>query len=835
MKWILSPAIFLMDRLGLKHKFYLVVGLCLVPIVVLSYFTLVNVEQHITVHQTERKALAFVVVLRDLSVGVAELRGVTNAYLHGDSSISPAQIFQRQQRIESMLLDLEALERNSDPLIPDSEHSAAIRTAWNEALSTFDVGQSELVYQAYSEVNARLIDYFSHIGHVGRLLQDADLHNAYLADIIVLRLPRLIESIAQIRSYGTGVLLEPRLRQVNHDKLVILIDRLRVQYRHIASELDRVMVNQPSARETLENYRAAINGFLQLAGDQLVSGTGKDGVVQAQTFFAKGTATIDLTAHLFDEMLPVLQTSLANNIAHGSRVKYGSLLVILVTIGLMIYLLVGFYASFSSRLRQLLKGAEYMAAGDLTHRLDVHANDELGQISKAMCAASLGVSQAVLAVIRTSNLFTDVAQRMSESSKMTENSVVSQMEDSHTTDQSISELSEIVQDVASNIAHAADSAQQAETSTNEGRQAVAGVVESIHLLATDMERVGTVISELNAGNQKISAILDLIRGISEQTNLLALNAAIEAARAGEQGRGFAVVADEVRQLASRTHEATQDIQTTLDELQTGSQQAVAVMQASEQQLAHSVELASNAGRLLEEITEEVSSISNMNSRIAVSAEQQSNMARVLANNVANMTSAARQASAMAKSTTDDASIVKALASEAHSLINHFVVNQEWLEEIESRQEYVLFQWDDSFSVGLPEIDRQHKILVGMINELNQHICLKRNMLFLRRILQGVIDYTESHFAYEEDLLERNAYEDLAVHKQKHVKLIAEVKALQTRLDEQGESVMPELLTFLKDWLSKHILGADKDYGRVLTKDTNTHEVEFVEDDGLELF
>lgn len=197
----------------------------------------------------------------------------------------------------------------------------------------------------------------------------------------------------------------------------------------------------------------------------------------------------------------------------------------------------------------------------------------------------------------------------------------------------MNEMSATVHEVARNATEAAEAAQQADAETRTGKSVVSQAIEAIDLLASEVESAAQVIHKLEQDSDEIGAVLDVIRGIAEQTNLLALNAAIEAARAGEQGRGFAVVADEVRTLAQRTQQSTQEIQNMIERLQSGSQDAVKAMEQGKNRAQAGVTQAAEAGTSLETIAAAVSTISDMNTQIATAAEEQSVVAEEINLNI----------------------------------------------------------------------------------------------------------------------------------------------------------------------------------------------------------
>lgn len=205
--------------------------------------------------------------------------------------------------------------------------------------------------------------------------------------------------------------------------------------------------------------------------------------------------------------------------------------------------------------------------------------------------------------------------------------------------ESVSHLTAAVHEASQNASTAAQAARDASSEADSGQSVVNNVTSSIHSLADEVERAATAIQKLEADSESIGAILEVIRGIADQTNLLALNAAIEAARAGEQGRGFAVVADEVRTLAQRTQEATEEINDMIARLQEGSSNAVKVMAEGRKQAELSVDQASKAGESLSAITGAISSISTMNEQIAAAVEQQTTAADSINRSLSNMSEA----------------------------------------------------------------------------------------------------------------------------------------------------------------------------------------------------
>jgi len=237
----------------------------------------------------------------------------------------------------------------------------------------------------------------------------------------------------------------------------------------------------------------------------------------------------------------------------------------------------------------------------------------------------------------------------------------------------INEMSATVQEVATNASDAETAAQNAKTESLNGTKVVMDTIDSINTLANEVEHSAEVIHKLEEDAGQISDIVNVIRGIAEQTNLLALNAAIEAARAGEQGRGFAVVADEVRTLASRTQESTTQIQEMIEKLQAGTRKAVTAMNANREKAQETVEHASKTSDSLLAISSAVQIINDMNTQIATAAEEQTAVAEEINKSIINISQVAEESTAGSELTLASSNDLTNLAGELVELVLKFRV------------------------------------------------------------------------------------------------------------------------------------------------------------------
>lgn len=328
------------------------------------------------------------------------------------------------------------------------------------------------------------------------------------------------------------------------------------------------------------------------------------------------------------------QTVDASNEAAVNALTLG-VMVTGVTVFILILLGWTTASSIGIALASLLKSLKDIASGDgdLTKRIQKKSNDELGDVvdSFNLFVEKLhhSIGDVVNSIQPLTSLSADLGALTSETLMITGN----QNRATEAVSLVVEEMVSSVQAVSNHASSASEAANEADKAAKDGREIVNKTVASINSLAAEVEHAGEVIRKLEADTENVGTILDVIKGVADQTNLLALNAAIEAARAGEQGRGFAVVADEVRTLASRTQDSTQEIQKVIEELQAAALSAVDVMGQSKQRAKTSVEQAAQTGESLTAITERVEAINQMNMQIANAAEEQERAAYSIKENV----------------------------------------------------------------------------------------------------------------------------------------------------------------------------------------------------------
>ena len=347
------------------------------------------------------------------------------------------------------------------------------------------------------------------------------------------------------------------------------------------------------------------------------------------------TSDLDKAEKNFNHEIEQAKQSAANAIRVGVGVGIALVIILaIVSVGVAV-LLTGQVNNVSKSLKDIAEGD-----GDLTKRLPKESNDEIGQLVGYFNQFVDKLHSAVKEIVAVEEPLSMAAEKLGMVADQSKNNSHEQKDASTTLLTAMDELILSVANIAESAATAAASTSETDEDARNGAQKVSATVGSINSLASEITEAASVIGQLQKDAENVGVILDVIRGIAEQTNLLALNAAIEAARAGEQGRGFAVVADEVRTLASRTQESTQEIQQVIEQLQTASQSAVSVMTQSQDRAKSSVEQVEDTGETLGAISNRVASIADMNNQIAAATEEQDATTKLIQSSVSSLSEAA---------------------------------------------------------------------------------------------------------------------------------------------------------------------------------------------------
>ncbi len=407
----------------------------------------------------------------------------------------------------------------------------------------------------------------------------------------------------------------------------------------------------------------------------------KDGTypVDSQTWLKESTAAIDT---LFALGKPIGEDAIARieerdfaakrTLIFAVLMSFASIILVAIVLACVLYIVKRF-----SKMRKLMK--EVQEQNDLSLRVDADGSNELAELAQGLNAMLERFAQTIHQVVTASTRVTAEVSRVAMAVSSTESGVHRQHADIDQVATAMTQMSATVKEVAQNTVEAANGADAAEQEAVAGQQVVEKSISAIHTMAEKVNSATEVINKVEADSVEISQVMDVIQGIAEQTNLLALNAAIEAARAGEQGRGFAVVADEVRALAGRTAQSTEEIRNTVERLQRQTKEAVSVMSEGAEQNQITVELAGQAQQALGKIVATVQEISAMNSQIATAAEEQSQVAQELDRSFISISNVADETTQATHETVHASESIGEAIEKLRSMVANFNTGQDSLD------------------------------------------------------------------------------------------------------------------------------------------------------------
>jgi len=356
----------------------------------------------------------------------------------------------------------------------------------------------------------------------------------------------------------------------------------------------------------------------------------------------------------------------------GQQLKIAIVFTIVGSVSL--YLIASYIGEFGGkRASTLVSGIQNIKKGDLTQKVVIAGKSDFSWMAFELDSARKNIANLVHTLVGGVSQLEIATNDMATISKQTVDGVLTQQTEISQVATAMNEMATSVQEVARTAANTADAARDADSEAQAGKQVVTEAMGAIDSLASEVEKAAETLSDLETDIGNIGAIVDVIRGITEQTNLLALNAAIEAARAGEHGRGFAVVADEVRTLAARTQSSTHEIEEMVGRLQSGANAAVSVMEEGRGRAKTSVEKAASAGVALDSITAMITKMDEMSAAISSAANEQSTVAEDINRGIVNISQVAEHTAEGARETSAAVDTMSALSAQLQEAASKFKV------------------------------------------------------------------------------------------------------------------------------------------------------------------
>ena len=490
----------------------------------------------------------------------------------------------------------------------------------------------------------------------------------------VTHLSVVTENVLRLRILSFRVLVnrEPTGLQEAQTRINVLVDKVRNAQASYAA-----LPAGPEERALYQTFVTTLDNYLQ-AQSQMLELSRQDKLDEMRTLI--NTRIKDGTDQMGEQLNKLIAMNAAD--AKAASIQAGKyydsaitgIIIVAVVAALATVLLAWLLTrSIVTPLNRAVEAARTIAGGNLSKRIEVDGKDEPARLLEALAAMQTNLRKTIEQIAGSATQLGAAAEELSAVTEEASRGLQQQNNEIEQAATAVNEMTAAVEEVARNAVSTSEASNQSTHAAREGRDQVVKTVDAIQTMTHDVQNTSHMIEGLAAQGRDIGKVLDVIRAIAEQTNLLALNAAIEAARAGEAGRGFAVVADEVRALAHRTAQSTQEIEKMVAGIQNGTGEAVSSMQQSNQRTQSTLEMARAAGVALEQITQSIHQINERNLVIASASEEQAQVSREVDRNLVNIRDLATQSAAGANQTSAATHELSRLAVDLNAMVARFVI------------------------------------------------------------------------------------------------------------------------------------------------------------------
>ncbi|WP_322847068.1 methyl-accepting chemotaxis protein [Pseudomonas sp. B33.4] len=490
----------------------------------------------------------------------------------------------------------------------------------------------------------------------------------------VTQLSVVTENVLRLRILSFRVLVnrEAAGLQEAQTRIGVLVDKVRAAQASYAA-----LPAGPEERALYQSFATTLDNYLQ-AQNQMMELSRQDKLDEMRTLI--NTRIKDGTDQMGEQLnkLIAMNASDAKTASIQAGEYYDSAITGIIIVAVFAAVATVLLAWLLTRsivtpLNRAVQAAQTIASGNLTKTIEVDGKDEPARLLEALAAMQSNLRKTIEQIAGSATQLGAAAEELSAVTEEASRGLQQQHNEIEQAATAVNEMTAAVEEVARNAVSTSEASNQSTHAAREGRDQVVKTVDAIQTMTHDVQNTAQMIEGLAAQGRDIGKVLDVIRAIAEQTNLLALNAAIEAARAGEAGRGFAVVADEVRALAHRTAQSTQEIEKMVAGIQNGTGEAVSSMQQSNQRTQSTLEMARAAGVALEQITQSIHQINERNLVIASASEEQAQVSREVDRNLVNIRDLATQSAAGANQTSAATHELSRLAVDLNAMVARFVI------------------------------------------------------------------------------------------------------------------------------------------------------------------
>ena len=668
MKWIFNPAIRLGNQLSFKYKFLLWSCLMLLPLAYSMTNLLGRLQDD---NEQARKELAGVINLAPVPAIEQALlthRNLVTQHAYEQNPVGEDKVKAAAQAVEDSLRAF-ADTRQENPAFDALKQGWAVLQSEGSKL---EVDQSNL---RHDKLLTEVRHLYKNITAASSLIQDPALGTYYMVILTSERLPQLRDLLAQVRDRAATIADFGLFQAEGYSGLRFRLDLINATLQELEADLTLLYQIEPAYRAELGQQTDALLQQVRQGVDTMENKMMKDQLVQLSTkeVLALGDGLDNTITTLAGQVRQRLEADLHQRMAANQRHFWWVTAPLTAILLLYIYLMIGAYLSLRDTVGRVREIAARVNAQDLSQHIEIVGQDELAAISRDY-NVTLETLRTLMRRVRENGVtVVESATEIEDRTCRSQEVIAAQQGETHQVATAIKELAATSQDMAGNALQAARMTQEAQQVVGQGEAVVDRTIKAIDHINREVLRTAESIGQLEQQCSQIGGVISVIRGIAEQTNLLALNAAIEAARAGEQGRGFAVVADEVRSLASRTQGATVEIQQMIEQLQSGARASVNAMSAASREAQEGVGLAQEAQHAFGAITEKVDRMVDTNAIIASAIEQQGAVVNEIERNVVRISDGSDEALQVANEARDAARQIHQLTEQLRSMVQSFIL------------------------------------------------------------------------------------------------------------------------------------------------------------------
>ncbi|MEH8195884.1 methyl-accepting chemotaxis protein [Aeromonas allosaccharophila] len=668
MKWIFNPAIRLGNQLSFKYKFLLWSCLMLLPLA----YSMTNLLGRLQDDNAQaNRELAGVVNLAPIPAIEQALLTHRNLMTRHAYEVDPVGDDQLKAAAQAVELSLQAFAdtRQNTPSFEVIQQGWA---ALQSEAGKLEVEQSNL---RHDKLLTEVRHLYKHITAASSLIQDPALGTYYMVILASERLPQLRDLLAQVRDRAATIADFGLFQAEGYSGLRFRLDLISATLQELEADLTLLYQIEPAYRAELGQQTDALMQLVRQGVETMENKMMKDQLVQLSTkeVQALGDKMDEAITSLAGQVRQRLEADLRQRLAANQRHFWWVTAPLTASLLLYLYLMIGAYLSLRETVARVRDIAARVNAQDLSQHIEIVGQDELAAISRDYNVTLETLRTLMLRVRENGVTVVESATEIEARTCRSQEVIADQQGETHQVATAIKELAATSQDMAGNALQAARMTQEAQNVVGQGEDVVERTIKAIDHINREVLRTAETIGQLEQQCSQIGGVISVIRGIAEQTNLLALNAAIEAARAGEQGRGFAVVADEVRSLANRTQGATVEIQQMIEQLQSGARASVTAMSAASHEAQEGVGLAQEAQQAFGAITEKVDRMVDTNAIIASAIEQQGAVVNEIERNVVRISDGSDEALQVANAARDAARQIHQLTEQLRAMVQSFVL------------------------------------------------------------------------------------------------------------------------------------------------------------------